>query len=250
MGVYRERLSIHPGLTHCKHMLLHILSLLYRTYSKIHWLISGGEPNFEAGTGGQDGWERHRCCHPQVIHVLGVLRSWYRDCLGLHAAMSPEEAKIQDSTLYNPTIDESKSLLKLDFTTGQGYFAIASFALLVITIILGLSCWCGCTPAKLTKKKEERAWKMEIKELMQRHNQQEVEEGLKAEGWIEVDLMVPDPNTTWPPQISGGGIEEPPGSRRSIILATNLASFIPLTLMDPNKGLGWREAPVSNHCWT
>ena len=107
--------------------------------------------------------------------------------LGLHTAMPPEEARIQDSTLYNPTIEENKSLLKMDFARGQGYFAIAFFALLVKIIDLALSCWCDCTPAKLTRKMEERAWQMEIKELMQRHNQQEVEEGLEVEGWIEVE---------------------------------------------------------------
>ena len=77
-------------------------------------------------------------------------------------------------------------MLKMDFSAGEGYLAIAIFALLVIVILLGLAYCCGCTPAKLIKKKEEREWKMEIKELMQRHNQMEMEEGLEAEGWVDV----------------------------------------------------------------
>ena len=52
--------------------------------------------------------------------------------LGLHAAMLPKEARIQDSTQYNPTIDESKSLMKIDFVRGQGYLAIALFTLLYL----------------------------------------------------------------------------------------------------------------------
>ena len=56
----------------------------------------------------------------------------------------------------------------------------------MITLVLLLSCWCGCTLAKLAQKREERASKMEIKELMKWQNQQKVEEGLEAEGWIEV----------------------------------------------------------------
>ena len=121
--------------------------------------------------------------------------------------MSPEEAGIQDSTLYQPTINESKSMLKMDFSAGQGYFGIAIFTLLVIIILLGLSYCNGCTPAKLARKKEEREWKMEIKELMQRNNQLEMEEGLEAEGWVDVGHKGPN---------NGSGPKGQPGLPRLV----------------------------------
>ena len=102
-------------------------------------------------------------------------------------------------------------MLKMDFSAGEGYLAIAIFALLVIVILLGLAYCCGCTPAKLIKKKEEREWKMEIKELMQRHNQLEVEEGLEAEGWVEVGH-----NESGPKGHNGSGQKGQPGLPRLV----------------------------------
>ena len=87
------------------------------------------------------------------------------------------------------SIDESKAPLKFDFRAGQGYFAIALFALIAMIFCVCMSCWCGCSPAKLARKREERVWKTKLKELKRKQelqdtrDQRDIEDGLEAEGW-------------------------------------------------------------------
>ena len=58
--------------------------------------------------------------------------------LSLHSAMSPEEAKIQDSNLYNPQIDDSRAIMKFDFDGSNGYFAIAMFTIVLLIMMTGI----------------------------------------------------------------------------------------------------------------
>ena len=102
--------------------------------------------------------------------------------LGLHSALAPEEAKIQDSNLYNPQIDDSSAIIKFNMDGANGYFAIAMFFLVFLMVLTAISLCCGCSPSRLAKKRQEEAWKAEIKEMMQKNNKVEVEEGLEAEG--------------------------------------------------------------------
>ena len=56
--------------------------------------------------------------------------------LGLHGAISPEQAKIQDSTLNYPRIDDSRAMVKFDMDGLTRYFTISMFAL-VFLIMMG-----------------------------------------------------------------------------------------------------------------
>ena len=107
--------------------------------------------------------------------------------LGLHSAMSPEEAKIQDSTLNYPRIDDSRSMVKFDMDGSTGYFTISMFALVFLIMRGAISMCCGCSPSRMARRKQEEEWKSEIKEMMEKRNQSEVETGLEAEGWTEVN---------------------------------------------------------------
>ena len=75
--------------------------------------------------------------------------------LGLHSAMSPEEAKIQDSTLNYPRIDDSRAMVKFDMDGSTGYFAIAMFALVLLVMMTGISLCFGCSLSRMAKRKQE-----------------------------------------------------------------------------------------------
>ena len=102
--------------------------------------------------------------------------------LGLHSAMSPEEAKIQDSTLNYPKIDDSRSMVKFDMDGSTRYFAIAMFILMCLIVMGAISICCGCSPSRMAKKRQEEEWKEEIRGMMEKRNQDEVELGLEAKG--------------------------------------------------------------------
>ena len=125
--------------------------------------------------------------------------------LGLHAAMSPEEAKIQDSNLYNPQIDDSRAIMKFDFDGSNGYFAIAMFALVLLVMMTGISLCCGCSPSRMARRKQE-DWR---REMMERNNQLEVEAGLEAEGWTEVNGGAGTKGSGGLPRLVEGALAQP-----------------------------------------
>ena len=69
----------------------------------------------------------------------------------------------------------------------NSYFAITMFFLVFLMVLMAISLCCGCSPSRLAKKRQEEAWKAEIREMMQKDNKVEMEEGLEAEGWTEVN---------------------------------------------------------------
>ena len=75
--------------------------------------------------------------------------------LGLHSEMSPEEAKIQDSTLNYPQIDDSRAMVMFDFNGSNGFFAITMFALVLLVMMAGISLCCGCSPSRMARRKQE-----------------------------------------------------------------------------------------------
>ena len=107
-----------------------MLSLLCEIYCKIHWLITGRDPLFEARARGLQrlimagkglGAAIRKLFMSSASSAVGT-----GTVLGLHMAMLPEEARIQDSTLYNPTIDESKALFKMDFAGARAILQLQS----------------------------------------------------------------------------------------------------------------------------
>ena len=46
---------------------------------------------------------------------------------------------------------------------------------------------CGCSPSRLAKRRQEKQWKEEIREMMEKRNKEDAELGLEAEGCQEVN---------------------------------------------------------------
>ena len=123
--------------------------------------------------------------------------------LGLHSAMTPEEAKFQDSTLNEAKIDDSRNMLKVDMDGSTSYFNIAMFILMCLVVMGAISVCCGCSPSKMAKKRQEEEWKEEIRGMMEKRNQGGAKLGLEAEGWSEVNGGLGTKGTVGPRLVEG-----------------------------------------------
>ena len=99
-----------------------MIKLLCLIGSRISGLITGWDPVREAYLRGI------KRCIMAGKGLMAAVRKLFlstasstagtRVVLVLHTAMTPEGAKITNSSLYNPTINKSIALLKFDFRAG------------------------------------------------------------------------------------------------------------------------------------
>ena len=87
--------------------------------------------------------------------------------LGVHSAMTPNNDRFQDSTLIQPSIKDTHSLVSVDMEGTTSMFMIAMVSLLV-AIVLGVCCHaCRCSPASLLKRREQREMSQMLKRNME-----------------------------------------------------------------------------------
>ena len=87
--------------------------------------------------------------------------------LGVHSALTPNNDRFQDSTLIQPTIKDTHSLVSVDMEGTTSMFMIAMVSLLV-AIVLGVCCHvCRCSLASLLKRREQREMSQMLKRNME-----------------------------------------------------------------------------------
>ena len=99
--------------------------------------------------------------------------------------LAPAAPAIQGD-LRQANVDESKNLMKIDFSGASSFFFIALVISICLILSITLPCCCGCMPHKIKRKREEEKWKTEVRELMEQRNREDAELGLEAEDWQEV----------------------------------------------------------------
>ena len=116
--------------------------LLYRIYNTIVWDITGENP--------------YQIQREQRINMTKSMAAAFKKLfmssassavgtgtvLEIHSATAPEEARIQDSNLYNPQIDDSSAIIKFNMDGANGYFAIAMFFLVFLMVLTAISLCC------------------------------------------------------------------------------------------------------------
>ena len=88
--------------------------LLYRIYSIIVWGITGENPSEELREQRINMTKSVAAAFKKLFMSSASSAVGTGTVLSLHSAIAPEEAKIQDSCLYNPHIYDSRVIMKFD----------------------------------------------------------------------------------------------------------------------------------------